>query len=103
MSVKITVRENITEDGIFLGDWSGVNKAVSAAKYIKKLEAAVTAAFPDADVTVEAIDEPTLSPLVVVGDGYYQERDTMETLEYIVNQAYQDFASWVVEENDGLS
>ncbi len=97
MSVKITVRENITEDGIFLGDWSGVNKAVSAAKYIKKLEAAVTAAFPDADVTVEAIDEPTLSPLVVVGDGYYQEEWAMRILEEIIAKVFQDFASWVVE------
>jgi len=95
--MKITIRECVTEDGIFSGDWTGVNLAASADKYIDRLDAAVRAAYPTADVSVEGVTEPSLSPLVVVGDGYYQEEWAMRILEEIIAKVFQDFASWVVE------
>ena len=95
---RIIVRQEATEDGMFSGDWSGVDMDASAEKFVDVLHAAIKKHHPDANVTVEAIDEPTMDPVVI--DGFdYQDRDwVMSNVEDIINRTYEDFAAWVVNE-----
>jgi|CXWK01.1.fsa_nt_gi predicted DNA-binding protein len=93
---QIIVRQEATENGMFSGDWSGVDMDASAEKFVDVLHAAIKEQHPDANVTVEAIDEPTMDPVVI--DGFdYQDRDwVMSNVEDIINRTYQDDATWVV-------
>ena len=93
---QIIVRQEATENGMFSGDWSGVDMDASAEKFVDVLHAAIKEQHPDANVTVEAIDEPTMDPVVI--DGFdYQDRDwVMSNVEDIINRTYQDFDAWVV-------
>ena len=103
MSIKIKVRECITEDGIFAGDWSGVDQDASAQKYIDILTERITAEFPDAEIDVEGINEQTLTPVDVITDRFETEdfntvQRAEDTISNIIADVYQDYKSWVVNE-----
>lgn len=92
----INVKIDVTEDGMFSGDWSGVDMDASAEKHIEMVYAAIKQQFPDANVSVEGINEPTMTPVEV--DGFaYSDRDYMlSAVEDTINRCYQDFDAWVV-------
>lgn len=101
MAIRIIVRQDITEDGMFSGDWGDVDMDASAQKYLDTIQAKIEAKYPDADVDVEGIEQPTMSPVEIITDSYEREdyytvQYAQATVEDIMNDVYNDFETWVV-------
>lgn len=98
MKHQIVINQDVTEDGMFSGDWSGVDLDASADKYTELVLAQVVERFPDASVTVNSVTTATRE--IIVLDGYvYPEYDEVHSVvEDVMNRIYNDFDAWVVQE-----
>ena len=101
MSIKIVVRQDITEYGMFSGDWGDIDMDASAQKYLDTVLAKIEADFPDAEVDVEGIEQATLTPVEIITDSYETEdyhavQYTHAAVEDILNDVYNDYETWVV-------
>ncbi len=96
MSKDIIINQDITEDGLFSGDWANVDTDASAEKYTDMVLAQVSERFPDASVTVNSVMEATLDIIVLDGYVYPEYDEVYGVVEDVMNRIYSDFGSWVV-------
>lgn len=98
MNKAIIINQDVTDDGMFSGDWSGVDMDASAEKYTDMVLAQVAERFPDASVTVNSVTEATQNVIVLDGYVYPEYDEVYSVVEDVMSRIYNDFESWVVEE-----
>jgi len=103
---QIRINLDITEDGLFAGDWNAFLHRPSAEKYAALLKEAVSELYPDIEIEVNLMEEEPSEIIKAIADPSPQGLDdavarklleAKEKIAPIMDQIYGEFGRWVVE------
>lgn len=92
---KIVIYQDVTEDGLFNGDFTGVDFTKSREKFVNLLMKAMRNRFPKCDIEIVELYQSTMKSVEISGFDRKDFDYTLSLAEVIIGEVYSDF-QWIV-------
>jgi hypothetical protein len=92
---KIVIYQDVSEDGLFSGDFTGVDFDSSRSKFIYLLSKVLHKRFPKCEIQINQVYYSTMKSVLIYGFSEKEYNYTLSLIEVIIQEIYSDF-KWIV-------